>query len=1016
MNKPSEIQQNKTKIKHLLHCVKNADSPSYPLYTYIIIVYNIFLSCKFLLYFDSQMEDTRNKIISFVEYARQLKGDEKGEAQVFCDRLFQAFNHQGYKEAGAELEYRVKVKGKSSKFADLLWRPRLLMEMKKRGEKLERHYQKAFEYWLELVPHRPQYVIICNFDEFWIYDFDIQLQEPLDKVTLEDLPNRYIVLNFLFPENRKPLFNNNLVDVTRKAADNVAQVFNRLVERREKKDIAQKFILQCVVALFAEDIDLLPRGLFSEFLDDCRTNKISSYDLIGGLFNQMGSDRPAPQDSRYRNVPYFNAGLFSKVEPIALTRGELDLLASAASERWSKVEPAIFGTLFESSMGKEERHALGAHYTSPADIQKVVLPTIVRPWQQRIDAANKLNELLALRQELINFKVLDPACGSGNFLYVAYREIKRLEASLLNKIHDNFSLRTTSSIGTISLVKTNQFYGLDIKPFAVELAKVTLMIAKKLALDEENQLLNVAQTSLSLEMDRALPLDNLDQNIRCDDALFCDWVKANAIIGNPPYQSKNKMQQEYGVSYISQLREKYPEVPGRADYCVYWFRRTHDALKAGGRAGLVGTNTIRQNYSREGGLDYIVNNGGTITEAVSTQVWSGSAVVHVSIVNWIKGEESGQKKLYTQVGDDVDSPWEIIDVDKINSSLSAKLDVTQAKKLLVNVNSGACYQGQTHGHKGFLLTTQQATAMIRQSQNNAEVIFPYLIADELIGGKPPIPQRYIIDFHPRDLFTSQQYYEPFKRVESMVLPTRKNAAKEEQKRNDELLQKKPKSKVNKHHQNFLSKWWLLSYPRGELIEKINQLSRYIVCSRVTKRPIFEFIDFRIRPGDALQVFPLSDDYSFGILQSDIHWQWFNERCSTLKRDFRYTSDTVFDTFPFPQNTKLSQVKKVAAAAVKLRELRQQIMIENKWSLRELYRTLELPGKNRLRTAHEELDKVVRQAYGMEKTEDVLKFLLELNFAVADREAKNLPVIAPGLPPCVTDASELITDDCVKMPD
>ena len=118
------------------------------------------------------MEDTRNKIISFVEYVRKLTGDEKGEAQVFCDRLFQAFNHEGYKEAGAELEYRVKVKGKSTKFADLLWRPRLLLEMKKRGEKLEKHYQQAFEYWLELVPQRPKYVILCNFDEFWIYDFE----------------------------------------------------------------------------------------------------------------------------------------------------------------------------------------------------------------------------------------------------------------------------------------------------------------------------------------------------------------------------------------------------------------------------------------------------------------------------------------------------------------------------------------------------------------------------------------------------------------------------------------------------------------------------------------------------------------------------------------------------------------------------------------------------------------------------------------------------------------------------
>jgi type II restriction/modification system DNA methylase subunit YeeA len=600
--------------------------------------------------------------------------------------------------------------------------------------------------------------------------------------------------------------------------------------------------------------------------------------------------------------------------------------------------------------------------TKEADIQKVVLPTIVRPWRERIETAKTLKDLLNLRQELIDFKVLDPACGSGNFLYVAYRELKKLEAQLLTKIHENFSDRSTASIGTMSLVKTTQFYGMDIKRFAVELAKVTLMLAKKLALDEENQLLHMAQMNLPLELDRALPLDNLDQNIRCDDALFCNWAEADAIIGNPPYQSKNKMQQEYGAAYVRRVRAKYPSVPGRADYCVYWFRRAHDELKPDGRAGLVGTNTIRQNYSREGGLDYIVGNGGTITEAVSTQVWSGDAVVHVSIANWIKGEQSGKKKLLTQVGDDKDSPWEIAELDIINPALSAKLDVTQAKKLFINANSEACYQGQTHGHEGFLLPSNEATAMIRQSKNNAEVILPYLIGEELLSGKPPFPQRYVIDLHPRNILAASQYTAPLKRIREIVLPTRETAAEEERKRNEEALNDNPKAKVNWHHRNFLAKWWLLSYARAELIEKISSLPRYIVCVRLTKRPIFEFIDSLIRPNDALQVFSLADDYSFGVLQSSIHWEWFNERCSTLKRDFRYTSDTVFDSFPFPQCPTLTQTKKVAAAAIKLRELRRKVMTENQWSLRELYRTLDLPGDNPLRKAQAELDAAVREAY------------------------------------------------------
>ncbi|MEG5174007.1 DNA methyltransferase [Microcoleus sp. B3-D7] len=958
------------------------------------------------------MTDTLNNINKFVEYVRTLKGDEKGEAQVFCDRLFQAFGHAGYKEAGAELEFRVKAKGKTTKFADLLWRPRLLLEMKKRGEKLEKHYQQAFEYWLELVPQRPKYVVLCNFDEFWIYDFDLQLREPVDRVNLQELPHRLTAFNFLFPENRQPLFNNNQIDVTRTAADKVALVFNRLVERGEKVETAQRFILQCVVALFAEDIDLLPRGLFTEFLGDCQMNRVSSYDLIGGLFRQMGSDRPAPKDSRYRDVSYFNGGIFSVVEPIALTRSEIDLLLEAAKERWSKVEPAIFGALFESSMGKEERHALGAHYTSEADIQKVVLPTIIRPWRERIEAAKTLKDLLALRLELLDFKVLDPACGSGNFLYVAYRELKRLEAQLLTKIHDNFS-RAANAIGTMSLVKTSQFYGIDIKPFAVELAKVTLMLAKKLALDEENQLLNVVQMNLPLELDRALPLDNLDRNIRFDDALFCDWTKADAIIGNPPYQSKNKMQQEYGAVYVRRVRAKYPGVPGRADFCVYWFRRAHDELKPNGRAGLVGTNTIRQNYSREGGLDYIVGNGGTITEAVSTQVWSGDAVVHVSIANWIKGEQPGKKKLFTQVGDDKDSPWEIAELDTINSALSTKIDVTQAKKLLINANSEACYQGQTHGHEGFLLTQEQARAMSRDPLTQS-VIHPYLIGGQpqqktdLLGHPQSLPSRYVIDLnHCQDTFSVMKHGKAFKHIQRYVFPAIQANAEKEKQETD---------KDTGPRQSHFCHWWKFWRDRSEMMEKISQMPRYMACARVTKRPIFEFISSNIHPNDALQVFTLSDDYSFGILQSDTHWAWFTARCSTLTARFRYTSDTVFDSFAFPQSPTLAQAKKVAAAAVKLRQLRRKVMIENQWSLRELYRTLDLPGDNPLRKAQAELDAAVREAYGMKAKEDPLKFLLELNFEVADRETKSLPIVAPGLPPVVKNASEFITDDCVRMPE
>lgn len=947
------------------------------------------------------MDPIAERIAGFVQYYQLLSGDEKGEAHVFCDRLFKAFGHEGYKEAGAKLEQRVKGKDKHTKFADLVWQSRVLIEMKSRGEKLERHYRQAFEYWLQLVPHRPKYVILCNFDEFWIYDFDLLLEEPMDKVALVDLPKRYTALNFLFPEEKKPLFGNDRVQVTRAAADKVATVFNGLVGRGEQREVAQRFILQSVVAMFSEDSGLLPKGLFTSLLKDCEAGA-SSYDLIGGLFRQM-NDPTLARGGRYQGVPYFNGGLFRVVDPVELQADEIAALLEAADEDWSRVQPVIFGSLFEGSMDKKERHAYGAHYTSEADIQKIVLPTIVRPWQQKIEKAETWAELEALHNELQAFRVLDPACGSGNFLYVAYRELKHIEAELLTKMHGFKQKGKGMAIG--SKLSTKQFFGLDNNPFAVELAKVTLMLAKELALGESKNLVGADQEQMWFEREEALPLDNLDENILCADALFSEWPKADAIIGNPPYQAKNKMQKELGAGYMTKLRAAYSDIPGRADFCVYWFRKAHDQLPANGRAGLVGTNTVRQNYSREGGLDYIVANGGTITEAVSTQVWSGDAAVHVSIVNWIKGKLAGKKRLYTQKGDSTDSPWESLELDEINSSLSSGLDVSGAKVVRANAKSPVCYQGQTHGHKGFLLTPAEAKEMAKDEASKP-AIHPYLTGDDLLGQVGSQPSRYSIDLnHCDDVISAGRYGKAFEHVKELVLPTIETNAIEE---------RQETGKENGPRQLHLKRWWKFWRSRPELIVSTQALQRYIVCSRVTKRPIFEFVSPAIRPNDSMVAFALPDDYSFGVFQSDVHWEWFKARCSTLKGDFRYTSDTVFDTFPWPQKPSEEAVRSVAGAAVALRSLRHRLMKEMGGTLRDLYRSLDLPGQNPLRDAQNALDTAVRAAYGMKSEEDVLAFLLKLNLALAAKEEKGEEIVGPGLPPGIGNPREFVSEDCVRV--
>jgi SAM-dependent methyltransferase len=957
-------------------------------------------------------DDVKNALREFLLFSQTLRGDEKSESQTFLDHFFRALGHKGVIEAGATFEFRVAkkpgspqlelIKGSSAqakggkKFADLLWPDRVLIEMKSRGEKLEKHYDQTFEYWTHIVPHRPPFVILCNFDEFWIYDFNTQLFDPVDRIPLSELPENIASLNFLLPVWKKPIFGNNRVEVTRKAADQMATVFREIVERGEDRQRAQRFILQLLVSMVAEDIALLPREIVTELLFECAEKGGSSYDLIGGLFRQMAT-REKARGGRFDNVDYFNGGLFEVVDPIELKRPEsYRLHDSARHNDWSRVRPEIFGALFQESMDKQERHAFGAHFTSEFDIRKVVGPTIVRPWRERIDAAGKnVGELRKALADLRNFRVLDPACGSGNFLFIAYREMKRLERDVLLRLREVSKREPLES--AISL---HQFFGIDIIPFAVELAKVTLMLAKELEVIEAQKL---AETDQLLIEEKPLPLDNLDKNIICADALFTEWPKTEAIIGNPPYLGAKRMKPEYGAEYVNKVRKMYADIPGRADYCVYWFRKTHDQLPVGGRAGLVGTQNIRNNYSRIGGLDYIVDNDGTITNAVSAQVWSGEAAVHVSIVNWTKdGKTKPPYHLSVQRGDSVDSPWETFELPAINSALSPTQDVSEANVLRANREPPRVYTGQYPRHEGFMISDYEAKQMIANSERNKEVLWPFLVGREFLVGAEL--DRWVIDFQTRDLFEARKYALPFARVESNVLPhVQKLAAREKEKTKKETGQ----------DQNWLKKWWQHFRPRAELIEQITQLPRYIVCSRVTKRPIFVFLSPEIRPGDALSCFAFSDDYSFGILQSGIHWSWFVATCSKLKGDFRYTPESVFDTFPWPQEPTREQIKAVAEAAVALRALRRETMRKLNYSLRDLYRTLDQPGDNPLRDAQARLDAVVRAAYGMPNESDPLAFLLELNLACAAKEKAGEKITPPGLLLLPEDRAGFITDDCIQ---
>ena len=912
--------------------------------------------------------------MDFVRYRKQhLKGDEKGEAAIFLENLFRALGHEGVRQAGATLEKRVKKRDNGgTAYADLEWKPRVLIEMKKAKRDLRKDYRQVFEYWIDLVPDRPQFVILCNFDEFWIYDLNQQLEEPVDRVHLEDLPRRWEALGFLLPVEEKPIFGNDLVAVTRETAAQVSSIFNRIVARGIDRGSAQRFILQAVMAMFSEDIGLLPGRLFQRALEDVVEGHGSAYDLLFGLFREMNTEGVTP-GGRFQGTPYFNGGLYSSVEPLDLVRDEVDDLHAACQEDWSAVRPVIFGTLFEQSLEKPERHAYGAYFTSETDIQRVVLPCIVRPWRERIDAAESLEELGRVERDMLSYQVLDPACGSGNFLYVAYRELRRLEKQLRDKRLARSREAGRREALQLAFVSTKQFHGIDLRPFAVEVAKVTLMLARKLAAAE-------------LEDERTyLPLDQLDANFQTTNAVTAKWPRFDVCIGNPPYMGAKNLLSEKSPQEIAALRREYPDIGGTSDYVSYWFRKAHDLLPPGGRAGLVGTANIRSGDTRKSTLDYIVDNGGTIFEAVSGIPWSGDASVEVSIVNWVKGKYPGARILWLSRG------TSRMAVEEITGSLSAETDLRHASALKSNRKPKVIFQGQTPQHKSFVLTTEQAQRLVAEDPASRSVIHPYLIGKELIK-QDPVPTRFIIDFRGEDALVAQaEAPAAFGLIEKTVLPDRERKVTEEAARNKELLEADPEARLQWERREFMSKWWHLWRRRQDMLEAIEPLSRYIVVSRVavlTRPSIYAFVSPEIRPGDALTVFAFEDDYSFGILNSTHHRAYFEERCSKMRRDPRYTSKTVFDTFPWPQAPTEEAVEAVVAASSRLTEVRDANLAQG-ISLETQYKALVLPGRSALREAQQALDGAVAAAYCFDADDGVLDQLLALNQSIAEQEASGL---------------------------
>lgn len=891
-------------------------------------------------------EEIRANLAHFADDWRGYEGSEKAEAQTFLNRLLACYGTDR-KDIGARFEER-----SGTGFMDMIWPGVCIVEMKRPSEanNLPAHRAQAFDYWKHIsreTGNAGRYVVVCAFHRFEVFEPGAFWDRPVAEFSLDELPEHYERLDFL--RERDPRFTEDRAELTREAAVLVTDLYRSLVDRNaEAADTLRDFVLQGVWCMFAEDLGMIPERRFSGILDQLEADhERSSADELGGLFVHLNTPGERPEHGVYAGTPYADGGLFQAPAIVHLEPGELDLLREAARYDWKLVEPAIFGSLLEGALGRERVWALGAHYTSETDIREVVDPTIVEPWREHVEACESLEDVHGAQNALADYVVLDPACGSGNFLYVAYRELRRIEAALRAKerqLRETAGLSPSTRFVPFPLANMR---GIELEPFAVKLARVTLWMGHKLAAEE-----------LGLS-DPVLPLADLS-GIRRADALKVEWPQADAIIGNPPYHGSQQIRSELGDDYATWLEREFGV--GLKDYAVYWFRKAHEALPNDGRAGLVATNSVSQGRSRGASLQWIVENGGVITNAVSKRPWAGAAVVNVSIVNWVKNPTH--------------LPAQFVLDDSQVGGITAALresgfDVAVAERL--PANRGRAFQGPIPAGAGFILDDDEANSLlVRNDVDYSEVVRPYLIGEDIAEDPNSSPRRWIIDFGTMTLEEAQNWPDALRIVRDRVKPERE--------RNRRKL--------------YRERWWNFAEPRPGMRAAIGDLSRYVAANRIGKRILFTWQEPTTCPSDLVVVFALDDDFSIGVLLSAIHHEWARAQSSTLRVDIRYTPTSASETFPWPQPSS-EQSEAVGAAARVVIERRQQICVGREIGLTRLYNEVEEGAHIDLRDLHRNLDEAVAAAYGWPKSaahdsSESNRRLLELNQAIANGEIDYSP--------------------------
>ena len=859
-------------------------------------------------------------------------------------------------------------------WADVWRRNYFAWEYKGQHADLDAAYRQLQLYIDDL--ENPPLLVVCDLDRFVVRTHFTGTPTVTYRFSLDNLdaPANLRILRAVFTDPHALRPRQTTAGVTEDAAARFGTLAAGLRARGVEPHRAAHFLVQLLFCLFAEDVGLLPKGIVSDLFRFAAKRPEQAPEQIDRLLHAMRDGGVVA----FKEIARFNGGLFADVAVEPLTGEEWQLLAEAAALDWGNIEPAIFGTLFERSLDPGKRAQLGAHYTGRADIERVVEPVVMAPLRRRWDevkaAAETLkaawdtattpavrtrrrtafaNVLFAFQEELAGVRVLDPACGSGNFLYVALAALKDLEKAVI-------AYGTANGLpAMLPRVNPTQLYGLELNEYARELAQVVVWIGYLQWM-----------TANGFQVNRDPVLEPLE-TIRLQDALLDrsdplhlkeeTWPAADVIIGNPPFLGAKRLRAELGDAYTDNLHQVFEgRLPPFSDLVCYFFEKARAEIAAGcaTRAGLLATNSIRGGSNRTV-LDRIKATG-DIFMAWDDEPWIlEGAAVRISIVGFDDGTE-------------IDRCLDGQRVPIINADLTALTDLSVARPLSENASS--CFLGvQLSGPfdlPGELARTMLAAPLNPNGRPNSDVIKPLINGTDITRRPRDV---WIVDFGvgtPEG--TAALYEAPFEYVKEHVKPMRAKSRSQ---------QRDPR-------------WWLTLWPRPEMRAAISPLARYLATPTVSKHRLFAWFTPDVLPNHAVVVFARDDDDFFGVLHSRAHELWSLRMGTWLGKgnDPRYTPTTCFETFPFPCPSD-EQRAGIAAAAKTLDDQRRAWLDPPGAAPAELKkRTLTNLYNQRpawLAHAHAALDRAVWAAYGWEDAEPatveedvILARLLALNLARA----------------------------------